>query len=379
MKIGIDISQSVYKGTGVGRYTHSLIKGLTEYGDAHEYVLFFSSLRQKVPSEILDLIKNKKNFTLKTFRFPPSVLNILWNKLHILPIENLIGNVDIYYTSDWVEPPTKKAKKVATIHDFALFKYPQASVGKTTFDLKNMRLAQNIIETHKQRLKWVKKESSVVLCSSETTKKDAIELLHFPEDKLEVLYLGVEIGEPSKEDLERIKTRYSITNPYILTVGTVQPRKNIQRLITAFTNVHMPDTDLFIIGMKGWGEEVKNTNPHVKLLGFLPDEDLPALYKSSLFFVFPSLYEGFGIPVVEAMKMGKAVATSNTSSTYEITNKFGLTFDPLSEDQICQSIHKLYDDKKLRESLEKKSLKRAEDFTLETFTKGFLKIIETLQ
>jgi glycosyltransferase involved in cell wall biosynthesis len=374
MKIGIDISQSVYRGTGVGRYTTSLIKGLMKYGTENDYTLFFSSLRQPIPQEILSELND--NTVIRKFNFPPLVLNYVWNTLHKLPIEQLIGDVDVFYSSDWVEPPTKKAKKITTIHDLALFKFPGTTTEKTTLDLRKMRFSQNILETHTRRLSWVKKESDIVICSSEATKEDAQVLLGIPKEKLRVVYLGVEMQEPSQSAIDNIKKKYELKHPYILTVGTVQPRKNIQRLINAFEKAQLENMDLYIVGMKGWGEAVETTNKNIKFLGFVPDNELAALYKESLFFVFPSLYEGFGYPIVEAMMMKKAVASSNTSSMKEITEGYGLLFDPTSEDEMAAAITRLATDTELRKSLEEKSEIRAKDFTLEIFIKNFLSVFK---
>ena len=178
MKIGIDISQTAYKGTGVARYTTSLLKGLLRYDTKNEYILFFSSLRRPVPDEILKIIENKAE--IKRFRIPPSILSILWNKIHKVPIERFIGKVDLFLSSDWTEPPAKHAKKITVIHDLVPYKYPETSDKK-------------IIETHKQRLKWVKKESDLISCNSNATAADAIEILGLKKENIRVVYPGVEI------------------------------------------------------------------------------------------------------------------------------------------------------------------------------------------
>src|ERR1035437_5836480 len=122
MKIGIDISQLAYDSTGVSNYLRCLVENLIKIDTENEYVLFYSSLRKKLPS--LSLPSNSK-VVVKRFRIPPTVLNVLWNKLHILPIEGLIGNVDIFITSDWTEPPTINAKKATIIYDLVVYKYPE--------------------------------------------------------------------------------------------------------------------------------------------------------------------------------------------------------------------------------------------------------------
>ena len=180
MKIGIDISQLAYEKTGVANYLRGLVEHLLEVDTENEYILFFSSLRNKLEVSNFNFLKEAKNkqVQIKTFKFPPSLLNILWNKMHVMPIENLIGDVDVFITSDWTEPPTKHAKKMTILYDLIVYKYPHET-------------AQQIIETQKKKLHWVKKETTMILCISEATKKDAKEILGIEEDRLAVVYPGV--------------------------------------------------------------------------------------------------------------------------------------------------------------------------------------------
>lgn len=171
MKIGIDISQLAYENTGVAKYLHNLVETLIRIDDNNEYILFFSSLRKNFQS-------NTKNVKLKTFKIPPTLLDIIWNRLHIAPIEWFIGDVDVFISSDWTQPPTKHAKKATILYDLIVYKYPEETDKK-------------IVETQRRRLKWVKKEVEVIFCISESTKKDAMEVLGIPGKRLHVLHPGV--------------------------------------------------------------------------------------------------------------------------------------------------------------------------------------------
>ncbi len=177
MKIGIDISQLAYKNTGVANYLENFVRGLVELDTKNEYVLFYSSLRRNFQFSIFNFQSNS-NVSIKQFKFPPTFLDLLWNKLHILPIENLIGDVDIFISSDWTEPPTKKAKKATILYDLIVYKSPDETAAK-------------IVETQKRKLYWTKQECDVILCISESTKRDAVELLGIPEEKLKVAYPGL--------------------------------------------------------------------------------------------------------------------------------------------------------------------------------------------
>lgn len=189
MKIGIDISQTAYEGTGVANYLTKLVEHLLAVDKKNEYVLFYSSARIPFQAENLS-IADKKNIQIKTFKFPPTLLDFLWNKLHIFPIEWLIGNVDVFISSDWVQPPLKNAKGVTVLYDLIIYKYPEESHDQLRFNIKNMNLSANIVASQKRRLRWVKKECSKILCISQATKNDAREILKIEEEKLAVIYPG---------------------------------------------------------------------------------------------------------------------------------------------------------------------------------------------
>ncbi len=175
MTIGIDISQLAYRNTGVANYLLRLLKELV-HQDNNTYVLFFSSLRRDIDLQELGL--DRENVILKKFKLPPVILDTLWNKMHIMPIENFIGNIDLFLTSDWTEPPVKKAKKATIIYDMIVYKHPEET-------------NERIVKTQKRKLKWVKKESDIIFCISKSTKNDAIQILNLDKNKVRVIYPGV--------------------------------------------------------------------------------------------------------------------------------------------------------------------------------------------
>ncbi|MDP3941290.1 MAG: glycosyltransferase [bacterium] len=176
MRVGIDVSQVQYQGTGVANYLLPLIAKLVE-DEHHSYVLFYASLRKKPPAKLLDLA-SRNNVLLQHVPLPSSAMNLLWNKLHIIPIEQFIGEVDIFISSDWTQPPVRVAKNATILYDLIVYKYPEET------DV-------SIVQTQRRRLRWVKEECDLVLCISEATKKDAIEILKLPEEKLRVVYPGI--------------------------------------------------------------------------------------------------------------------------------------------------------------------------------------------
>lgn len=175
MRIGIDVSQIAYGNTGVANYLANLVRELIKH-DKHEYVLFFSSLRRSLPREFENEVK-RSNVRIRKFKFPPTALDVLWNRFRVLPIESFIGDVDLFLTSDWLEPPSR-AKKATIIYDLIVYKYPRET-------------DQKIISVQRRKLEWVKKESDIVFCISESSKKDAIEILGLDPSRVKVIYPGL--------------------------------------------------------------------------------------------------------------------------------------------------------------------------------------------
>ncbi|HUQ85029.1 MAG TPA: glycosyltransferase [Candidatus Limnocylindrales bacterium] len=177
MKIGIDISQLAYSNTGVANYVKNLVENMLNIDTDNEYILFYSSLR-RINNLELKIRNNRAKYKIRKFRFPPKLLDLLWNKLHIMPIEDLIGEVDVFLSSDWTQPPTKKARKITILYDLIVYKRPEET-------------DKMIVDTQKRRLKWVRLECDQILCISNSTKADAEEFLHIDSKKLQVVYPGI--------------------------------------------------------------------------------------------------------------------------------------------------------------------------------------------
>ena len=179
MRIGIDISQIVYEGTGVKRYVEEIVRGLLQIDKENEYILFGASLRQYAVFRryFQGILHLSKKVRLVTVPLPPTVLDIIWNKLHILPVEWFTGPLDIFWSSDWTQPPLVHAKGVTTIHDVSFLKFPE-------------NFAEKIITIQKRRLAAAQKNCRMFFCDSEATRLDAKELLGIHEDQLKVVYPG---------------------------------------------------------------------------------------------------------------------------------------------------------------------------------------------
>lgn len=348
MRIAIDISQIVY-GTGVSVYTENLVKTLVKTHPEVDWVLFAGVFRQK---EIVEKFIRDLRVKGVVKIFPPRLADIIWNKLHVFPIENWLGKVDLIHTSDWAEPPSL-IPKITTVHDLVPIKFPET----TTAIVKN---------AHLKKLSWVKKESRKILAVSESTKKDLVETLNIKPEIITVTQEGVgEIYYPQKpEEINKIKKKYGINGNYLFSLSTLEPRKNQKRLIEAFEKVRVkyPELKLVLTGKVGWGNEIKPVK-NVITTGYVPKEDLPALFSGSAAYILPSLYEGFSLSHLQAMACGAPVVGSNISSMPEVIGDAGILVNPKSVDDITRGIINAVEK---RSHLKTKGLAQAKMFSWET-------------
>lgn len=311
MKIAIDVSQMCYVGTGVARYVTGLTQALLLSGSPHEFVLYAGTLRQRPFFTKLSKTKPWSKATWKIFPLPPKLAGYALNDASI-PFELLTGPVDLVHASDWSQPSAKSVV-VTTVHDLVFIKYPE------TVD-------PLILSTQTRRLNKIVSSDTHIIADSMSTKNDLVEIYNIDPVRIDVAYPGIDsIYTPqSKQEIERVKTKYALPDKYILSLGTQEPRKNIQRLVEAVQGLELP---LVIVGKHGWGDKTQT-------LGFVPEADLPGLYSGASVFAFPSLYEGFGFPVLEAMACGTPVVTSNLSSLPEIAGEAAILTNPLDPDSI---------------------------------------------
>lgn len=178
MKIAIDISQATYADTGVANFIKSFVEGIIYKDRENEYILFYSSLRKKIPIFAREIEKKYTNVSLIIRHMPPSMLDVIWNRLHIRPIEDFVGSIDVFISSDWTQPPVKNAINITILFDLIVYRYPEETHAK-------------IVQTQRRRLNWVKKECDLILCISESTRQDAIDILGIDDKRLRVVYPGI--------------------------------------------------------------------------------------------------------------------------------------------------------------------------------------------
>lgn len=322
MRVGIDVSQVAHSG-GVGVYTNNLAKELIKIKD-FEYSFFYASLRKKYPGNLPNV---------KKIPIPPTIFEFLSNQLRIFSIDSVLPNLKLFHSSDWTQPKTK-AKKVTTYHDLIPVKFPQLSHPK-------------IVAVQKRRLKIVEEEIDAVIAVSENTKKDLIEVSNIPEEKITVIYEGVsEIFKPrNEEEISEFRKKHSLPEKFVLAIGGVGKRKNLEKIREACKGL-----DLVIVGVD---------------LPISNDNDMNLLYASSQVLLYAPLYEGFGLPILEAFASGTAVITSNTSSMPEVGGEAAFYIDPLDVEKMREKVDMVIGGNDLRDGMIKKGLKRAKKFSWE--------------
>jgi glycosyltransferase involved in cell wall biosynthesis len=368
MIIGIDISAIPY-GTGVSSYTSNLVRHLLKIDKNNTYKLFFSSFRQPLPSDIKPLLK-LPNVKLYHYHLPPTFFEILWNRLHIFPIEFFIGKCDVFHTWDWTQPPALSAKTVSTVHDFVPFLFPETQ-------------HQRIIATFKRKFFWASLVNDLFICVSQNTQTDLLRLFpkldkskitiipEAPEDKYLNFYSLSEIEKKNK--ISQVKKIYDLKN-YCLAIGTREPRKNLKKLIESFIEFKKlnPSSsyELAIAGKYGWGEDVNHLkNPFIKILGYIPDKDIAPLLSGATCLCYPSLYEGFGLPPLNALTLGVPVITSNISSLPEVAGNAAILIDPTQKSDILHALNRVLKSPSLRRTLSRRGLKQSSKFSWDNTAK----------
>lgn len=358
MKIAIDVSQLVYSGTGVGRYVYHLAQALLRLNSDYQFVFLAGVLRQYPMLSALSRTDPWDKASWKFYPLPPKFAATYFNRWN-LPIDRLVGPVDLLHTSDWTEP-VSKALKVTTVHDLVFRKYPE------TVD-------PLIFHTQAIRLDRVIKFGTHIIADSASTKKDLIEQYYLPSEKIDVIYPGIDqIFKPAnKTAIERVKKKYKLPEQYVLSLGVEEPRKNLAKLSLALSNYDLP---LVLTGRHGWGEQLA-PSAKIHTTGFIADLDLPAVYSGATVFAYPSLYEGFGFPVLEAMACGTPVVTSNVSSLPEVAGKAAVLVDPSKPEAIRQGIEQA---RHQANALARLGVKQAAKFSWEKAAKSTLQIYEKI-
>lgn len=355
MKIAINTLGPSSLKTGIGNYVVNLVNWLARLDTINEYCI----LSNESNSAFFD-VKNKNFHTIVLPKYTKiKILRIFWEQLR-LPFLLKKMNIDLLHSPGFVAPLIKTTKSVVTIHDMTFFSHQEKHTKSKVWYFKNM-------------IPLSAKRADAIIADSDNTKKEISKYLEIPRSKITTVYLGVskEFKQINKKNARAIlRKKYSIENKFILFVGMIEPRKNLLKLVDAFLHIKVPLLKLVIVGQKGWHtkelfETIKELNLENEVLfpGYVPDGDLVLFYNAAEVFVYPSLYEGFGIPVLEAMACGCPVVTSNVSSLPEIAENAALLVNPLNVNELAKSVHKILKDSTIRDALINRGLRRAKEFT----------------
>ena len=367
MNIGFDASRlGVRQRTGTEQYTWELLQSLGRL-DRHNHYLLYANGR---PAALPPL---PPNYELRPMHFPR-----MWTHIR-LSAEMLVRPPDVLFVPAHVLPLWSPRRTVVTIHDLGYVHYPKAHPAAQRLYL---RLAT----------RWNAWRATAVLADSEATRRDIVRYCRIPAAKITVVYLGVgERFRPVTDAalLNQVMARYDITPLYLLFVGTVQPRKNLARLIDAWARYLAgagsdPSTiTLVIAGKRGWLTEAIERRAgelgiatRVRFAGYVADDDLPALISGALGYLLPSLYEGFGLPVLEAQACGTPVLAAATSSLPEVGGDAALYVDPHDTASIAAGIARLLEDVDLRARLRAAGLARVAGWTWERTARETLAVLE---
>jgi len=380
-RIGIDYTAAARQHAGIGRYTRELVTALLELESAHRYTIFAATGGMEVGDWRAEIRGNHIRF--RTLPLSDDWIARLWHRLRLpVPVEIITGPLDIFYSPDFVLPPTRRnTHTLLTVHDLSFLHYPEHFVPGLVHYLSRV-VPRSVARADR------------VLADSEATRADLITKLGTEPEKIEVLYSGVDARfRPEKEpgESERLRARYTVGDrPYVLSVGTLQPRKNYIRLIQAFARLTdsrphpFADLRLLIAGGRGWLYQdilaaAEQHGDRVRLLGFVEDVDLPALYRNAVLFAFPSLHEGFGLPVLEAMACGVPVVCSDRSSLPEVAGDASLLVDPLDTDGLSDAMARVLEDHDLRQEMIARGIAQAARFKWEQAARQLLSAFDAVR
>lgn len=369
MKIGLVTNMMDGRTAGIGRYTKNLVENLLKIDKKNNYVLIHSNQCH------YDFKGNYTEIRLPFFTTIPRKLIVgafIFEKLcheQKLDILHDLGQISPFFFQT-------KTKKILTLFDLTPTLFPQNFSIYSKYYTKLFPL--------------VLKNSDKIITISKSSKKDLANIFTVPESKIEISYLGVENkfnNITNNQTLKQVRQRYNLPKDFILFVGTIEPRKNLANLISAYYLFRKKyNLQLVIVGKKGWKyDEVFHTidklglHDEIRVVGYVKDDDLPSFYNLAKVFVYPSIYEGFGLPILEAMASGCPVIASNSSSMPEVIGDAGILINPEKLDkELPSSLKKILKSTKMREKLIKKGMERAKQFTWQKTARETIKVYEEL-
>lgn len=377
MRIGIDVSLLPGNRAGVGTYTAGLLEGLAAIDRENDYYLYPFFYHIFHPQLKHVAVPKQRNFHVRFRRLPYSTIEYLWFRSGY-PRKKLLGKVDVLHSTTFCVPDEHHGKLVLTIHDITFLLFPQ------------FHMEANRLHCLEGTLKAACRADKLIAVSH-CTKRDIMEYFAVPEERIAVIYEAARsIFRPLQDKAKgkKVSEQYGLCGPYVLTVGTLEPRKNIKTLIQAYAMMAKTlrqEFQLVIVGGDGWlasdlpGFAHKlGLGDRVKFLGHIEENDLVVLFSLAELFVYPSLYEGFGLPVLEAMACGVPVISSNRSSIPEVTGSAAVLVNPDDPLELACAMEVLLEKRDFRQRLSRLGLEQSKNFSWEKTAEQTLAVYREL-
>jgi glycosyltransferase involved in cell wall biosynthesis len=369
VRVAIDYTSGLHQRAGIGRYTRGIVNAIADLDRDNSYVLLCATGGQPSKEAKLDLFKlvrSHPNFSLRTVPLSPRLLTMMWHRLRLpIPVDIFTGPVDVFHWPDFLAGHQATGKRVITVHDLSFMALPQCA------DPKLRRFLARVVPRSIAR-------ADAVVTVSDSTRRDILQFARPASPQaVEVVYNGIETAFFSQQLIESLPVTGNDlpAQPYILFVGTIEPRKNILRLLDAYALALQSGVAqrLLLVGGLGWMYRDildRMEDPLLKnravLVGRIADKYLPAIYRRADLFVYPSLYEGFGFPVLEAMACGTPVLSSNTSALAEVAGSAARLVDPLDIEAMAGAIVEMVGSVETRATMSAAGIERARHFTWRT-------------
>jgi alpha-1,3-rhamnosyl/mannosyltransferase len=319
VRIVVDVAPLSHQRTGVGNYIRGSLIGMAEAGRGEHELVAFAPVSARGKREVESALAG-----IDLERRLPVVpaahaLRTLWSRVGAPPVERVVGRVDAFHFSDWMYPPQREGVRSTMIHDLVPVRFPEWVHPRTR-------------RMHGAKYRHAARTCAVVIVNSRFTGDDVAETLGVPPDRIHVAYPGVGAGFTAEGE------RLELGRPYVLTVATLEPRKNLATLVEAYRRLDHGALALAVAGAAGWGRQPALDAPGIVRLGYTPPAELPLLYRGASVFVYPSLFEGFGMPVVEAMACGVPCVVSSHPSLDEACGDAAVRADPADPAAIAAAI-----------------------------------------